>query len=446
MPASRVHDVRSLGSVPFVRDMLDIQRQVSVARDEHELMACIGGSFGGLLRVTHVLDLGTHGLGDGRFRVMMRIHLRSVPQTPDEYAACSAWDLPLGEVPTHSSDLLSRLVVGDEPLLAFDVQPEDDALLAGWLDGPKHALSIPIFEGGTAREYAVLFFDRDRTEYEHDLPAVVANVNLVSRSVVLLKAHNQVSVLHRRLDHQVNELGRVQRTLLPETPPDDPRISVAVSYQPSDAAGGDYYDYRLFAGGVHGIVIADVSGHGPVASVAMAIMRTALHAFRMFDRPPESTVPDLNALLMQSLEPGMFVTAFFLTIEPVSGTAIYACCGHNPPRLRRASGEVVAIDAGASPPLGVLPDLAPQGAVFRLVPGDSVVLYTDGITEAFSPEGELFGCERLDQAVRAGAGDPQRTIDAILGSVAAHQRHRPRADDQTLVIIRYNGPSAGATE
>jgi sigma-B regulation protein RsbU (phosphoserine phosphatase) len=445
MTTQRTYEVRPLGDVPRVRGVLEMQREISVAPDENHLFAAFVRNFGALSGATHAMDLDRRGLPPGRYRVMMRERLDSEFITAEGIAAVNNWDMPFGDLPTHETPVLSRLVVGDEPLFIDRVDPGDDPVLDGWLDGPRAAYSIPIFEDGVASEYAILFLDPDLEFDPARLPLDVANINLLSRSIVLLKAHNQVRTLHRRVTAQISELGRVQRSLLPDMPPDDPRISVAVSYQPSDAAGGDYYDYRQFEGGVHGIVIADVSGHGPVASVAMAIMRTALHAFRMFDRPPESTVPDLNALLMQSLEPGMFVTAFFLTIEPVSGRATYACCGHNPPRLRRASGEIAAVDGSAGPPLGLLADLVPQGAVFRLEPGDLVVLYTDGITEAFSPEGELFGTERLDRAVRAGAGDPDDTVAAVLEAVAAHQGHRSRADDQTLVVIRYNGPSAGAS-
>ncbi len=309
---------------------------------------------------------------------------------------------------------------------------------------------LPVFWLGRVQAWIVAASAPGEAFGDEGLALLLTAGNMLARVAVHLDTLNTVERLNARLRGTMDEIGRVQRSLLPGAWPPDPRLSFASSYEPSEAAGGDYYDYRAFPNptgtedDLLGVVIADVSGHGPVASVVMAIMRTALHAFRLYDRPPDTTVPEINRLLYESLDTRTFVTAFFLTIDPATGRGVYASCGHNPPRLRRAGGAIVPLDEAGVPPLGLLPELETHGAVVVLEPGDLVVLYTDGITEAFGPGGELFGVGRLDAAVRAGAGDPSRTKREILGAVAEHQAGRRRVDDQTLVIVRYNGPDAAA--
>jgi sigma-B regulation protein RsbU (phosphoserine phosphatase) len=193
-------------------------------------------------------------------------------------------------------------------------------------------------------------------------------------------------------------------------------------------------------------VIADVSGHGPVASVTMAVFRTAMHRdAALHDRSETHTVPDVNAMVFDSVEPGTFVTAFLVTIDPSTGPRDLRELRPQPAAGASGFGRRRSNRTGVGgPPFGILPDLEPVGDAFAMQPGDTLVLYTDGITEAFSPDRELFGEERLDAAIAGASSDPDDIKRAILNAVAAHAGNRPRDDDQTLVIVRYNGPEAAA--
>jgi sigma-B regulation protein RsbU (phosphoserine phosphatase) len=442
--------IEDLGDLPTVAAAALALSEMSLAGTEHELFASFTRQFRDTSPVTHLLNLATEGCEPGAFRVMLRQNLRDDSVTPDRLRdELSRYHLPLEATPIQRSAVLSRLVTGPSTKLARSVDPAEDELLAEWIDGVCDLLAIPVFMDGNVNEFAVMCMPPDPTPMdEHRLSAGIGSVNLMARCYETLAVKNEIEQLHARLDAQIAEIGRVQRSLLPASWPTDPRLSVAASYQPSEAAGGDYYDYRAFpnpAGAgddLFGLVIADVSGHGPVASVAMAILRTAMHATTKNDRPPEFKVPDVNELLYEILEPGTFITAFLVTIDPQTGACVYASCGHNPPRLRRASGAIEILNQNGSPPLGLLPELKGAGDSFTMQPGDTLVLYTDGITEAFSPERELFGEDRLDQAIASADGDPQSVIDAVLRAVAEHTGDRKQEDDQTLVVLRYNGPEA----
>ncbi|MEM8757022.1 MAG: PP2C family protein-serine/threonine phosphatase [Planctomycetota bacterium] len=444
--------IEQLDRVPSVGTALEMLRAVSLAADENELFAAFAHRFRELSCVTHLMSLMIDGCGPGRFRVMLELSLDGSPVTPEQVRAISRYHAPLDQTPERSSPVLSGLVAGEAPKLIRSCPPAEDPLLAAALTEPSDIIAIPIFNAGRVTEYAVMCMPPDDNPMdEAGLRTGIGNINFMSRCIETLVVKNQIERLNTKLDAQMTEIGRVQRSLLPGSWPDEPRLTIATSYLPSEAAGGDYFDYRTFprpgAGpestdDLIGLVIADVSGHGPVAAVTMAVFRTAMLATQFYTTDPARTVPDVNAMVFHSVEPGTFVTAFLITIDPATGQAVYACCGHNPPRIRRAGGTVEPIEGCGGPPFGILPDLEPVGDAFTLQPGDSLVLYTDGITEAFSPDHELFGTDRLDAAIAGAGSEPEAIRRSILDAVALHAGTRPRDDDQTLVIVRYNGGEA----
>ena len=222
----------------------------------------------------------------------------------------------------------------------------------------------------------------------------------------------------------------------------EPAVDVAALYRPSDYAGGDYYDFRRFDDGSIGFIIADVAGHGPAAAVVMAMLRTAASIYRNLNMPSDQVAGDLNRMLWDGLSDGVFVTACFAQLQPDTGALNYARAGHCPARLRRADGRVLTLDAGGGPPLGVLPDLTTEGGSETLAPGDAIVLYTDGITEAFDAGGEMFGEARLDAAIRdCDAGGADTMLRSIIARTDAHTAGHTRSDDQCALVVRYAPPA-----
>jgi len=134
-----------------------------------------------------------------------------------------------------------------------------------------------------------------------------------------------------------------------------------------------------------------------------------------------------------SVGEGTFVSAYFIAVDPSTGEMTCVNCGHPAPRIRRASGEIDIVDGPGLPPLGVLDyDRIPE-CHGRLGPGDTLVLYTDGITEAFDEDRRMFGTEGIDRAIEEGHGDADATMRAIASRV---QAHAPTPDDdQTIVVL-----------
>jgi phosphoserine phosphatase RsbU/P len=147
-----------------------------------------------------------------------------------------------------------------------------------------------------------------------------------------------------------------------------------------------------------------------------------------------------NRRLLDAGIEGNFVTAFFAVYEPKKGLFIYARSGHNPPLLKSGrTGALRHLDGEGAPPLGVLEPYEITSETIQLEPMDTVVLYTDGITEAFNANHEMFGSARLDAALTGCSGSPDCVVDSVHAALYQHTGSRTRVDDQTLVALRYVG-------
>jgi sigma-B regulation protein RsbU (phosphoserine phosphatase) len=221
-----------------------------------------------------------------------------------------------------------------------------------------------------------------------------------------------------------------------------PGFELATFYQTSARAGGDYYDFFPLDGGQWGLFIADVAGHGTPAAVLMAITHAIAHSQPGTHTPPSVLLGYLNDQLARSYtREGSFVTAFYATLDPSTRMLTYARAGHNPPLLVRG-GRVLSLDQQGALPLGILEQQAYGQATVRLEPGDLLLLYTDGITEAMSPRQacgsrDLFGVERLDALLLdCGAASAEGCVAAVRSAVTAFSANAPPTDDQTLIAIR----------
>jgi serine phosphatase RsbU (regulator of sigma subunit) len=243
---------------------------------------------------------------------------------------------------------------------------------------------------------------------------------------------------YRGLDREFAVVGDIQRSLLPAEVPQPRGLALAVHYATSTRAGGDYYDFFALPDGRLGIFIADVSGHGPPAAVVMAILRVLLHGERDALPFPERVLSTLNARLASHTLRGQFATACYAILTPATGEVEYALAGHNPPlRFSIAERVVTEFENPAGPPLGLFAEPSFERRLLRLGAGDTLVFYTDGLTEAANAVGEFFGVERVRELMLAyydAAPDVLR--DRIVEAVERHTGGGPQADDVTLVIVR----------
>src|SRR5262249_49136694 len=187
-------------------------------------------------------------------------------------------------------------------------------------------------------------------------------------------------------------------------------------YQTSQHAGGDYYDFFPLPDGRWGILIADVSGHGTPAAVIMAILHSIAHGFPDPPASPSRMLGYVNERLFNryTQQSGSFVTAFYGIYDPSKRELTYACAGHPSPRLKRCEdGTMASLDAARGYPLCIFRDEHFEEATHVLRPGDQIIFYTDGITEAHDAQGDQFGTKRLDDALEFCRPGAQALIDAV---------------------------------
>ncbi len=241
----------------------------------------------------------------------------------------------------------------------------------------------------------------------------------------------------QRLERELELAREIQQTFLPSQLPHLPGWELAVTWRAARQVAGDFYDVFELPGGRLGLVIADVADKGMPAALFMALTRTLMRAAALEEESPAGALARVNDLLVPDAQRGMFVTAIYAVLSLKTNELAYANAGHYPPLLWRSeTGELERFGKGGMA-LGVLGGVQLEDRVIPLEPGDYVILYTDGITEAFSPEGDIYGEERLRASVRAAAADSaQAMLDAIDDAVVTFVGEGAPSDDLTLEVLR----------
>ncbi len=248
----------------------------------------------------------------------------------------------------------------------------------------------------------------------------------------------------RGRDVQLIAAQRIQQHLLPRSAPSVPGFDVAGASFPAEFAAGDHFDYLHLADGALGVVVGDVSGHGFSSALLMASTSAHLRSFVEDHTDVEEIVVHTNSLLCRETEEGRFVTLFFARLDPASRTLQFVNAGHPAGYVLDRSGNVKSVMNSSRVPLAILPESDfPVSGPIRLEPNDVVLLVTDGILEAASPEGVLFGTQRMLEIVRANrhrkAEEIIETLQMAVGDFI--QRQQP-SDDVTAVVIKVE-PAAG---
>jgi serine phosphatase RsbU (regulator of sigma subunit)/pSer/pThr/pTyr-binding forkhead associated (FHA) protein len=249
------------------------------------------------------------------------------------------------------------------------------------------------------------------------------------------RLHDQL-VAQVLLQKDLQMAERIQHSFLPKASPQVEGYRFAQSYCAARHIGGDYYDFVRVSDSALAIAVADVSGKGVAAALYMAKLSSEMRFHARGCLSAGAVVTALNQALAEEMESGMFVTLALLILQPEMRNLIVCSAGHLPPLLCSREGEVTELSSPGNIPIGVFEDSRFAETEHLLQPGDRVLLYTDGVTEAMNREGEMFGMERFRQVVRAGRGEsPEALLAAVEQAVAAHTAGFPQSDDLAMVCI-----------
>ena len=251
--------------------------------------------------------------------------------------------------------------------------------------------------------------------------------------------HDELRDAQRKVAAEIERARRIQTDLLPAAAPRIDGVDLIHRIQFLGDMGGDYYDYLHFADGRLGIVCADVMGKGLAAALIMAMSRSLINTAIATQESPGAILAEVNDGLTRDLEGQRlpyFLTMALAIYDPHDRSVTIAGGGHNPVVLIGPDGLRKLPSLG--PALGVRTDMKYAEERFAAQPGDLMALYTDGLTEARNPEGELYGPARLDSALLACHGsDASASLDSIWADVAAFRGATPPSDDATLLIGRF---------
>ncbi len=242
------------------------------------------------------------------------------------------------------------------------------------------------------------------------------------------------------LERELVMAGKIQADILPEEPPRLPGWEIAAALVPANETSGDFYDFMPLTERKWGVAVADVTDKGMGAALFMALSSTLLRTYAVrFPTLPALVLNAVSTRLLSDTRGSMFVTAFYGILEPHIGRLVFANAGHPPGVLighRKGKLSVEQLRPTGMA-MGVSEEARWKQKEARINPGDTLILYTDGITDAESAQGEFFGEERLmDAALKHFGATAQQMVDGLMGEIARFSARAPRQDDIALVVIR----------
>src|SRR6267378_2271228 len=329
--------------------------------------------------------------------------------------------------------LIGHVAVSGKPFISPDVRNEPRYINAR--ARTRSEMVAPIISNNEVIGVFDLESDELNAYAKDDLEVLGLLASQVAIIIEKVMLHEQL-IEKQRLETQLEVARQVQLELLPARDPQLEGFDISAYNFPTEEVSGDYYDWVRIYDDQIGIVIADVAGKGVPAALLMAFLRASLRAATHTGYSPNISMSKVNYLLWESIERNQFVTAFYGLLDATNGTLAYSNAGHNPPLLLNVDGSARFLEQGGVP-LGMFRDTRYYEFYLTLEPGQVLVLYTDGVTEANNPEEEEFGRDRLVEAVRAARGLTGREmIEAVQRDVAQWTDGRGAHDDVTFFVIK----------
>ncbi|HEX8706882.1 MAG TPA: GAF domain-containing SpoIIE family protein phosphatase [Pyrinomonadaceae bacterium] len=329
--------------------------------------------------------------------------------------------------------IIGHVALTGEPVISPDVR--NDPRYVNARQETRSEMVAPII----TNEEVIGVFDLESDQlnaYTYDdlqvLLLLASQVAIIIEKVML---HEQL-VEKKRLQGQLEVARQVQLELLPAADPKLEGFDICAYNFPTEEVSGDYYDWVSIYEDQIGLVIADVSGKGVPAALLMAFLRASLRAAIHIGYAPHISMAKVNYLLWESIERNQFVTAFYGVLDTSNRTLAYTNAGHNPPLLMDADGKARFIERGGLP-LGMFRDTRYYEYYQAIESGQTLVLYTDGVTEANNASGEEYGRDRLEEAVRGGRHlSARELITFIHQDVLAWTGGQGADDDITFFILK----------
>ena len=345
-----------------------------------------------------------------------------------------------------SRNVMDEVVIRGKSVLTSDAQ-HDPRFASGTvvLQGVRSVLAVPL--GVSEKVFGIIYADSPIAEgrFTEDHLKVLTTL----ASVAAIRVENARLVEARfqqeRLERELQLAMEIQQRFQPTAPP----VVMGYEFQgisfPCYEIGGDYYDFIKRDDGRLVIALGDVSGKGTAAALLMSSLHASIHAQTGSHDTLVETISAVNRYLAENIPSNRFVTLFYAELDPESGAVSFLNAGHNPPLIVHAAGTVEQLASGGLP-LGIKADAEYREGRTHLEPGDVLVIYSDGVTEAASPNGEEFGPTRLYEVVSRNVDASAAGIrDRIESALTKFSQGTQAADDITLVIVKRQAETRALT-
>src|ERR1043166_7241913 len=329
--------------------------------------------------------------------------------------------------------LIGQVALTAEPITSPDVRKNPNYINAR--SQTRSEMVAPIISNTEVIGVFDLESDELNAYSEDDLQVLMLLASQVAIIIEKVMLHEQL-IEKKRLEGQLEVARQVQLELLPAHDPELEGYDISAYNYPTEEVSGDYYDWVRIYDDQIGLVIADVSGKGVPAALLMAFLRASLRAATHIGYSPHISMAKVNYLLWESIERNQFITAFYGILDATNRTFAYSNAGHNPPMLIDVDGTAHFEERGGVP-LGMFRDSRYYEYYATIEPGQILVLYTDGVTEATNPGGEEYGRDRLAEAVRHARDRPAREmIDVLHRDLMTWTGGQGAGDDVTFFILK----------
>jgi phosphoserine phosphatase RsbU/P len=337
-----------------------------------------------------------------------------------------------------SKTLVNQVVEKRNGLILMDTSTGSGVSLADSirLSGIKSVLAAPLENEGEV--VGLIYVDSQvghRSFEEADLRLLTSLANVAAAKIQNARLMAEAAE-KKQMDREFALAREIQQRLLPESPPTVPGYELYGSNTASRQVSGDYFDFRSRADGKVYAAIADVCGKGVGPALLMASLQASFHAWADESVPVAEMTGRLSEAISRRTGPDRFITFFIVLLDPATGEFECTNAGHNPGILLTQDGSLQELPSHGLP-LALFPGRPYASSRFMLSPGDLLCLYTDGVTEANSPDGTEFGFPRLKEFLKKQIGRaPSEIEEGLLKELEEHAQGEPFADDRTLVMIR----------
>ncbi len=417
-------DVKNLSTVDKLRMLLDITKTISRSLDLDEVLNLVMDTLSSLIPYDaagiYLIEFSPEDASPYIFKSkVIRGYQISFELIEPR--------LKLGE------GFLGTVAQTGKPIVSADVSQDERYFAARELT--RSEMLAPIVSNDRVIGVFALESDSLDAYSEDDLSILQLLTSQVAIIIEKVRLHEEV-VEKKRIQAQLEIARQVQLELLPEHDPEIENFDISAYIFPAEEVSGDYYDWVSVFDDQIGIVVADAVGKGIPAALLMSFLRASLRSAVQIGYAPHIAFSKVSSLLRDSIKDNQFITGIYGLLDSTNKTFVFSNAGHNPPLLIKPDGEYRFVEYG-DVPLGMFADAHYHQHFIRFEPGQVLVIYTDGITEAANPSGDEYGQDRFAKRILDGIHLPaKKLIDHVRKGVADFTERKFLDDDGTLFIVK----------